>query len=201
MMMSQPLTLVLASQSPRRKELLAMAGYPFGTMSADIDETFDPNLTPEENVMEISVRKAEVAMSLHPAPASTVILAADTTVVLDGTPLGKPLDADHAFDMLSKLQGRSHHVLTGFTVLHGDRRTTGYAMTVVRFEPMPDSEIRRYIETMKPFDKAGSYGIQDPIMACYVDGIEGCYYNVVGLPVSKVCAALKPFLQTRSGME
>jgi septum formation protein len=193
--MEPPLTLVLASQSPRRKELLSLAGYPFETVSADIDETFDPRLTPEENVMEISVRKAEATLEMLAGPERSVILAADTTVVLDGTPLGKPLDAAHAFDMLSRLQGRSHEVLTGFTVLHGDRRVTGCARTVVVFEPIAEAEIRRYIDTMKPFDKAGSYGIQDPLLACYVRGIEGCYYNVVGLPVSRVCAALKPFFQ------
>ena len=192
--MDRPLKLLLASQSPRRKELLALAGYPFETMSADIDETFDPAITVEENVMEIAARKAEACIGLITDPASTVILTADTTVVLDGVPLGKPGDASHSFEMISSLQGRSHEVLTGFSVQHAERRVTGYARTVVEFEPIPDEEIRRYIDTMKPFDKAGSYGIQDPILACYVRGIEGCYYNVVGLPVSKVCAALRQFL-------
>lgn len=194
--MERTLTLVLASQSPRRKELLSLAGYPFETVSADIDETFDPLLTPEQNVMDISVRKAAATLALIPEHEHSVILAADTTVVLDGSPLGKPLDASHAFDMISSLQGRSHDVLTGFTVQHGERRVTGYARTVVELEPISASEIRRYVDTMKPFDKAGSYGIQDPLFACYVRGIEGCYYNVVGLPVSMVCAALKPFFQT-----
>jgi len=192
--MDRPLRLVLASQSPRRKELLALAGYPFETISAEIDETFDPRLTPEENVMEISVRKAAASLELVTDPDSAVILSADTTVVRDGRPLGKPVDAIDAFSMISGLQGRAHEVLTGFTAMHGERRVTGYARTVVEFEPMPDAEIRRYIDTMKPFDKAGSYGIQDPILACYVRGIEGCYYNVVGLPVSKVCTALRQFL-------
>lgn len=186
---------MLASQSPRRRDLLAMAGFPFETMSADIDETFDPELTPEENVVEISSRKADAAAMLLGSPEQYVILTADTTVVLDGMPLGKPGDADHAFDMLTSLQGRSHEVLTGFTVLHAERRATGVARTVVRFEPMVPREIRRYIATMRPFDKAGAYGIQDPILACYVSGIDGCYYNVVGLPVSKVCTAIKPFLE------
>ncbi len=192
--MQRPLTLVLASQSPRRRELLAMAGYPFETMSADIDETFDPTRTAEQNVMEISSRKADAAATLLGPPADTVILAADTTVVLDGIPLGKPGDADHAFDMLSSLQGRSHEVLTGYAILHNAKRVTGCARTLVNFEPMDAAEIRRYIDTMQPFDKAGAYGIQDPILACYVSGIEGCYYNVVGLPVSRICADLKPFM-------
>lgn len=194
--MERPLKLVLASQSPRRRELLALAGYPFETISADIDETFDGRLTPEENVVEIAVRKAEAAAAILPEPERTVILTADTTVVLDGNPLGKPLDATHAFDMLSSLQGRSHEVLTGYAVRLGDRIVAGYAKTIVIFEPMNAEDIRRYVDTMQPFDKAGAYGIQDPLMACYVSGIDGCYYNVVGLPVSKVCAALKPFLHT-----
>jgi len=196
--MEQPLKLVLASQSPRRRELLALAGYPFETVSADIDEIFDPLLTIEENVMAISVRKAQAAMRLIPSPETTVILTADTTVVLDGTPLGKPLDYGDAFMMLSSLQGRKHEVLTGFTAMLGEKRVTGYAMTVVEFEPIPAEEIRRYVDTMKPFDKAGAYGIQDPLLACFVRGIEGCYYNVVGLPVSKVCSALKQFFPSCS---
>jgi len=170
-----------------------MAGHPFETVTADIDETFDPNLSPAENVMQIAYRKAAVARERLPSPETSVILAADTTVVLDGTPLGKPRDAEHAFMMLSELQGRSHEVYTGFTVLHEKRHVTGHAVTVVHFERIPPGEIRRYIDTMQPFDKAGSYGIQDPLLACYVSGIEGCYYNVVGLPVSRVCASLKQF--------
>ena len=192
--MERTLKLILASQSPRRKELLALAGYPFETVSADIDETFDPERTAEENVMEISTRKAAASLELVADPASAVILSADTTVVLDGRPLGKPVDDADAMAMLSSLQGRSHEVLTGFTVRNGQRSLTGYARTVVVFEAMPVEEIRRYIDTQQPFDKAGSYGIQDPILACYVRGIEGCYYNVVGLPVSKVCEALRQFL-------
>ncbi len=196
--MERTLKLVLASQSPRRKELLSLAGYPFETVYADIDETFDPRLTIEENVMDISVRKASAALRLIPSPETTVILTADTTVVLDGTPLGKPLDSGHAFEMLSSLQGRTHEVLTGFTAILDEKRITGYAKTVVEFEPIAAEEIWRYIDTMKPFDKAGAYGIQDPLLACFVRGIQGCYYNVVGLPVSKVCTALKSFFPSCS---
>jgi septum formation protein len=195
--MERTLTLVLASQSPRRKELLSLAGFPFETVSADIDETFDPRLTPEENVMQISIRKAEASLELVREHEATVILAADTTVVLDGKPLGKPVDSADAFEMLTSLQGRSHEVLTGYTVMHGDKTVTGCVKTIVELEPIPADEISRYIDTMRPFDKAGSYGIQDPLFACFVRGIEGCYYNVVGLPVSKVCAALKPFFTSR----
>lgn len=185
--------LILASQSPRRRELLAMTGIPFETASVEIDETFDPVLTVEENVMEISRQKAEALRHTLPeTDARAVVLGSDTTVVLDGKPLGKPGDFDHAIEMLSALQGRSHEVLTGFCILHNGKAITDYARTIVEIGPMTPREITRYIEVMKPFDKAGSYGIQDPLLACFVTGIDGCYYNVVGLPVSKVYAALKP---------
>jgi len=185
--------LILASQSPRRRELLAMTGIPFETASVEIDETFDPALSVEENVMEISKQKAEAVMWTLPQDAGeAIVLGSDTTVVLDGKPLGKPGDFDHAFEMLSALQGRSHEVLTGFCILRDGEAIADYARTVVEIGAMTPTEITRYIEVMKPFDKAGSYGIQDPLLACFVTGIDGCYYNVVGLPVSKVYAALKP---------
>jgi len=185
--------LILASQSPRRRKLLAMTGIPFETASVEIDETFDPALTVEKNVMAISKQKAEAVMWTLPQDAGeAIVLGSDTTVVLDGTALGKPGDADHAFEMLSALQGRSHEVLTGFCILHDGKTITDYARTIVEIGAMTPGEITRYIEVMKPFDKAGSYGIQDPLLACFVTGIDGCYYNVVGLPVSKVYTALKP---------
>lgn len=189
--------LILASQSPRRRELLAMTGIPFETASVEIDETFDPALTVEENVMAISKQKAKAVMQTLPeADAGAIVLGSDTTVLLDGAALGKPGDFDHAFEMLSALQGRSHEVLTGFCIVHNGEAMTGYARTVVEIGAMTPGEITRYIEVMKPFDKAGSYGIQDPLLACFVTGIDGCYYNVVGLPVSKVYAALKPLFPT-----
>ncbi len=189
--------LILASQSPRRRELLAMTGIPFETASVEIDETFDPALTVEENVMAISKQKAEAVMQTLPeADAGAIVLGSDTTVLLDGAALGKPGDFEHAFEMLSALQGRSHEVLTGFCIVHNGEAMTGYARTVVEIGAMTPGEITRYIEVMKPFDKAGSYGIQDPLLACFVTGIDGCYYNVVGLPVSKVYAALKPLFPT-----
>ncbi|NTW53879.1 MAG: septum formation protein Maf [Chlorobaculum sp.] len=185
--------LILASQSPRRKELLAMTGIPFETASVEIDETFDPALTVEENVLAVSRKKAEaVQRALPEADASAVVLGSDTTVLLDGAALGKPGDSAHAFEMLLALQGRSHEVLTGFCLLHDGNAVLNYARTIVEFGVMTPAEITRYIEVMKPFDKAGAYGIQDPLLACFVTRIDGCYYNVVGLPVSKVYAALKP---------
>lgn len=191
--MTEQRRLILASQSPRRRELLAMTGIPFETASVEMDEAFDPALTVEDNVMAISKQKAEAVMwTLLQNAGEVIVLGSDTTVVLDGTTLGKPGDADHAFEMLSALQGRSHEVFTGFCILHNGKAITNYARTIVEIGAMTPNEIIRYIEVMKPFDKAGSYGIQDPLFTCFVTRIDGCYYNVVGLPVSKVYAALKP---------
>ncbi|NTU52676.1 MAG: septum formation protein Maf [Chlorobiaceae bacterium] len=185
--------LILASQSPRRRELLTMTGLPFETASAEIDETFDPSLPLEENVMTIARKKAEAVVQSATVPASgTVVLGSDTTVILNGSPLGKPDDFGHAFAMLSALQDRRHEVLTGFCILHDGKAIMDYSRTIVEFGPITPGEIGRYLDVMKPYDKAGSYGIQDALLACFVTGIEGCYYNVVGLPVSKVYAALKP---------
>lgn len=191
--MAERRRLILASQSPRRKELLALTGIPFETASVEIVETFDPALSVEENVMEISKQKADAVLrTVSTDDARAVVLGSDTTVLLDGTALGKPGDYDHAFEMLSALQGRSHEVLTGFCILHDGNAVLNYARTTVVFAPMTPGDITRYIDVMKPFDKAGAYGIQDPLLACFVTRIDGCYYNVVGLPVSKVYAALKP---------
>lgn len=197
--MENPLKLVLASQSPRRKELLALTGIPFCTLSPDIDETFDPGLSADQNVISISRRKAVASVTmLDMPPGEAVILAADTTVVLDGQPLGKPGNAGHAIEMLTRIQGRTHEVLTGYAILHKAYAATGFSRTIVRVAPISQEEIEQYVATMKPYDKAGSYGIQDPLFACYVEGIEGCYYNVVGLPVADICRELKTFFPRRS---
>lgn len=195
--MSGQLKLILASQSPRRKELLALTGLPFETASVETEERFDPALSIEDNVMAISKRKAEAVLHSGLLTGSgAVVLGSDTTVVLDGKPLGKPGDFEHAFSMLTALQGRCHEVLTGFCILHDGKAIMDYARTSVEFAAMTPDDITRYIELMHPFDKAGSYGIQDTLLACFVTRIDGCYYNVVGLPVSKVCAALRPIFQT-----
>jgi septum formation protein len=193
--MSETLKLILASSSPRRQEILSLSHIPFETVSAEIDETFNPSLSVKENVMSLSRQKADAARIAlpHHMAGCIVILGADTTVVCDSTPLGKPRDFDHGFAMLRMLQGRSHEVLTGFTILGPTTSLTEVATTVVEFCPMNDSEITRYLTVVKPYDKAGSYGIQDPLLSCFVRSIEGCYYNVVGLPLSRVCSALKQF--------
>jgi septum formation protein len=192
--MQKPL-LILASQSPRRREILSLAQLPFESVSIDTPERFNPDHSIEENVKRIALEKAVAAAG---APAirdrGTIILAADTVVVKDGMVLGKPGGYKEAFSMLLSLQNSRHSVFTGFALLTPKSSCTECVMTSVEFEPMSHDEIKRYLDTVKPFDKAGSYGIQDPLMACHVKRIEGCYYNVVGLPLSSVCKALKPFL-------
>ena len=192
--MAKP-TLILASQSPRRKDILSLMQIPFETVAVETEEIFDPACSLEQNVTTIALAKAEATAALISShKGKTVILAADTVVAKGNQILGKPAGFDDAFMMLKSLQNRSHRVYTGFVLLFGDKRYTECVTTTVEFEPISDNDIRRYLLSVKPYDKAGAYGIQDPLMACYVKRIEGCYYNVVGLPLSRVCKALKPLL-------
>ncbi|ASQ90311.1 septum formation protein Maf [Prosthecochloris sp. GSB1] len=180
--------IVLASGSPRRRELLSLMMLPFSTCPADIDETFDPGQSLEGNLVDIAEKKARAAES-SPAAGTpgAILLGADTTVVFEGRPLGKPSGYDEAFATLSTLQGERHRVMTGFALVTSDGcRSRGIETTLVEFSPMKPEDIARYLETQRPYDKAGAYGIQDPLMSCFVRRIEGCYYNVVGLPVSRI---------------
>ncbi len=188
-------TLILASQSPRRKDILSLMQIPFETLAVDTEEIIDPSLSLEDNITKIALAKAEAAAAVIAGDKrKAVILAADTVVAKGNQILGKPSGFDDAFNMLKSLQNRSHRVYTGFVLLFGEKTYTECVVTTVEFEPMSDSEIQRYLLSVKPYDKAGAYGIQDPLMACYIKRIEGCYYNVVGLPLSRVSKALKPLL-------
>ncbi len=192
--MAKP-TLILASQSPRRKDILSLMQIPFETLAVDTEEILDPSLSLEDNITKIALAKAEAAAAVIAGDKrKAVILAADTVVAKGNQILGKPAGFDEAFNMLKSLQNRSHRVYTGFVLLFGEKTYTECVVTTVEFEPMSDSEIQRYLLSVKPYDKAGAYGIQDPLMACYIKRIEGCYYNVVGLPLSRVSKALKPLL-------
>lgn len=170
--------LILASQSPRRKELLGQLHIPFTVRVADIDEAMNSALPPREEVARLSREKA-LAVSRE---ESDVVIAADTIVVLDGLVLGKPRTAQEAETMLSALSGRNHQVMTGVTVLKGGRALTHTEVTEVWFRDLSKDEIRRYIQSGEPMDKAGSYGIQGGA-AVFVEKICGDYYNVVGLPL------------------
>lgn len=183
---------ILASQSPRRRELLSQIGVKqFEILVPEADESFDPARTPQEIVCSICRRKAEAARTLA-GDDKAIILAADTMVFLDGLRLGKPKDEEDAFKMLRALSGRTHEVCTGVTICRGDEILTRVETTVVTFRPMSDHEIRSYIASGDPMDKAGSYGIQGKA-ALFASGIEGDYFNVMGLPLHLVGQMLREF--------
>ena len=189
--------LILASQSPRRKELLAQIGLAFTVKISHCEEKAEGR-TPEEIVMGLSARKA--AAAAEDLPAGKIVLGADTIVVLDGEILGKPRDEEDAFRMLAGLQGRDHMVYTGVTLLRtggGDRRSFAEG-TRVSVWPMTEAEIRTYIASGESCDKAGSYGIQGRF-AAFIRGIDGDYTNVVGLPVGRVYQELKKMQEQESG--
>lgn len=171
--------LVLASASPRRRELLSMTGIPFMIDAPEVDETCD--LPPREAVMELSRRKALAGAALHPGK---VILAADTLVAVDNAALGKPRDEEDAFRMLRMLSGRWHQVYTGVSVVNAMGEVfSAVDGTDVHFCPMTDEEIRRYIATGEPLDKAGSYAVQG-VAGLWIDELKGSHTNVIGLPLS-----------------
>ena len=179
------MNVILASQSPRRRELLSQFPFPFTVKVADIDEKMDPRLEPEQEVARVSRMKAE---AIQRAPED-VVIAADTIVVCCGYVLGKPCDAEDAFQMLSMLSGRVHQVMTGITVLCGDKSRTHTEITEVAFRSLTEKEIRRYIASGEPMDKAGAYGIQGGA-SLFVQKLIGDYFNVVGLPVCRLAQIL-----------
>jgi len=183
--------IILASNSPRRRELLGQMGIQrFRVLSPDVDESVADGLAPAQIVEELSLRKAHAVADK--AGPDGLIIAADTVVALDGAVLGKPRDERDAFAMLSALSGREHHVYTGVTVLQAGRAVTEHEETAVTFRAMGPGEIRGYIATGEPMDKAGAYGIQGR-GALLVSGIRGDYCNVVGLPVFRLGRILSTF--------
>ena len=185
------MNIILASASPRRRELLERIGITGFTVAApNVDESVEPGLSPAAMVEELSLRKARAAAKNF--GSDELIIAADTVVALDGAVLGKPRDGDDAFAMLSALSGRENRVYTGVTVLRGDRAVTQHEETAVTFRELSPDEIRGYIATGEPLDKAGAYGIQG-VGALLVSGIRGDYSNVMGLPVFRLGRMLRDF--------
>ena len=180
--------LILASKSPRRRELLDRMGLPHTVVSAPCDEWFPEDLSPAEIVKYISREKAFAAAEM--AAPEDILITADTMVFLDDKKLGKPKDEAEAFAMLRALSGRTHTVYTGVTVAQGHRTLTEAEGTRVRFAPLRDETIRAYIKTGEPMDKAGAYGIQGKA-AVFISGISGDYYNVVGLPICELTTRLR----------
>ena len=181
-----PKPLVLASQSPRRGEILRQAGIPFVVRTAEIDESPRTGERPEDYVVRLACAKA-AAVEASP---DEMVLGADTTVVVDGVMFAKPADVREARHMLVRLAGRSHQVLTGICLRHGNRIVRDWASTQVWFRPMSRREIADYAASGEPMDKAGGYAIQG-MASRYVDRIEGCYFNVVGLPMALVYRHLR----------
>ena len=182
--------IILASQSPRRRELLKQMGLEFEVLVPDIDERMDRALAPAELVEAISAEKAEKAAGQVDREA--IIIAADTVVALNGRLLGKPADENQAREMLQALSGSRHQVYTGFTVRQGERSVTRSECTQVSFRALTAEEIEHYIATGEPMDKAGSYGIQG-YGALLVEGLQGDYFNVMGLPVCSLGQVLGQF--------
>ena len=180
------MNVILASQSPRRKELMGLFHIPFIIRVSDADETMDPNAPATQLVAQVSRRKAE-AVSREP---DDVVIAADTIVVCGGEILGKPRDTADASRMLHMLSGRDHQVMTGMTVLRGDRCLVCTEITDIHFRDLTDREIDAYIRTGEPMDKAGSYGIQGGA-ALFAERLVGDYYNVMGLPVCRLGQLLR----------
>jgi len=179
-------TLVLASASPRRRELLTQIGVSFTVMAADVDERVLPGEAPDAYVQRLAVAKA---CALAARGVSAPVLGADTTVVVDGRLLGKPASADDAFAMLCALSGREHEVLTAVALNAGGRVTAALSRTRVRFRARDDALIARYVASGEPMDKAGAYGIQG-FGAVLVERIDGSYSGVVGLPLAETAALL-----------
>ncbi len=180
--------IILASQSPRRKQLMEMAELEFEVLIADVDETNPPGM-PAAQVPEHLARKKADAVSLWVNDA--LVIAADTLVLLDEQILGKPKDAAHAIDILKQLSGRRHTVVTGVCMRKENKEVCFSTITEVYFRNLTEQQIEHYVSHYKPFDKAGAYAIQEWIGVTGIEKINGDYYNVMGLPIGEVCIRLK----------
>jgi septum formation protein len=181
--------LILASASPRRAEILRDAGIPFTVLSSAVDETALPGETASDMVRRLAAAKAELVAARAVGPA--IVIAADTVVALDGTILGKPRTSQDARNMLEKLSARTHSVITGLALVRlpdGERREFT-EITQVHFTALSNEEIVKYLSSGEPFDKAGAYAIQG-IAGRFIPRIDGCYFNVVGLPLARLCREL-----------
>ena len=179
--------IILASASPRRQQLLEQIGVKHEVIVSNADETVTGS--PAEQVQEVARRKAIAVWQRLNSPSDTIIIAADTLVYAGGEVMGKPGTQDEAFEMLKKLRGNSHQVYTGVVILDASETIMFYDVAEVIFRSLCDEELLAYIATDEPFDKAGAYGIQER-GAALIDRINGDFYTVMGLPISKVCAAL-----------
>jgi septum formation protein len=181
--------LILASASPRRAEILRDAGFSFTVLSSAVDETPVPGETPHDMVLRLAAAKAELVAARAIAPS--IVIAADTVVVLEGRILGKPRSTDEARRMLEQFSGRTHSVVTGVALIRlpDVEHRSFVESTLVHFDTISPDDISRYLATEEPYDKAGAYAIQGRA-GRYIPRIEGCYFNVVGLPLAHLCHVL-----------
>jgi septum formation protein len=184
--------IILASQSPRRKQLLEWAEVPFTVVVSNIDETYPANLSPSAIALHIAHNKAQAVKQI--VPQGSIIIAADTIVVIEEEILGKPVDKADAIQMLTKLAGKTHHVITGVTITQNEKKISFADTSEVLFNPLSTQQIEHYIEHYQPYDKAGSYAIQEWIGVIGIKKITGDFYNIMGLPVSKVVQHLQDFI-------
>ena len=179
------LQIVLASRSPRRRQLIATLGFPVTYVDIDVDEHIDGAVAAADIAASLACRKA-AAYDFRQLTPGQILVTADTVVVLDDKVLGKPHSRDEAVSMLTALSGHSHTVYTGVCIATPQRRHAFIEATRVHFRQLRPADIDYYVDTYRPYDKAGSYGIQEWIGMVGIEGIEGCYYNVMGLPVSRL---------------
>lgn len=185
--------IVLGSASPRRRELLSSLGIVFEVADPDIDEECPASIPPEETAVYLALEKAS---SLDIGPGShKILITADTIVLCDSVILAKPSSREEAIRFLRLLSGRKHSVITGVCISSGERRRTFSAETVVTFCEIDDEEIEYYVDTYKPYDKAGGYGIQEWIGFVAMEKIDGSFFNVMGLPVNRLYRELKDFIK------
>ena len=182
-------TMILASGSPRRKELMSLLPWPFEVVTKEVDETFEDALSVKENVQVLALKKASAVAKMHP---ERIVVGADTMVCLGEEYMGKPANEEDAFRMLQKLSGKKHRVISGVAIvcLSKNIQVTFIEETYVKMGQLTEEEIRDYVQTNEPMDKCGSYAIQG-LGAKYIEGIEGDYFNVVGLPIHHLYEEIK----------
>lgn len=193
MILPSHIRLILASQSPRRSQLLEMAGIPFIVKPVPIDEVWPDTLPAAEVAPYLAQQKAQAASMLLESP-NDIILTADSVVILDGIIYGKPVNYDDGFRILSNLSGRTHQVITGVCLRSLTREVVFADQAEVHFDPLTHEEIDFYLKRYQPYDKAGAYAIQEWIGLCKISKIEGSYANIMGLPVQRLYQELKHFV-------
>lgn len=185
--------LILASKSPRRKELMQDCGFAFRIISCDCDEVFDKNIPVEKAIEQIAYHKAKAVYDAFP---DQLVLGCDTMVILNGEPLGKPKNREDAYRMLKQLSGKTHHVISGVAIIGEGEQIVFHDTTEVTFYELDDDLLTQYLDSDEPYDKAGAYGIQGR-GKLFVKEIHGDYYNVMGLPIAKVYRELKKLLKNQ----